>query len=1113
MLRSLLGSLLESRHQGQSRIQPGKPPVRKRRPSIRPRLERLEDRLAPSAGLFVQTNLVSDVAGMAATTDPNLINPWALTSSSTSLFWVANQGSGTSTLYNGQGQPQPPGNNPPFTPLIVTIPTNPADNPTPAHGSPTGDVFNTASSAAGSTAFDLIPGNTRTSAIFLFATTDGTISGWNPGVNRTNAVIGATHPGAEYTGLAIANDSKAGTLLYAADFSNNAIDVYDTNFKLVTTLPGDFTDPNLPSGYRVFNVQAIDNKLYVEYATFNPATGGVQPGTGHGVVDVYNTDGTLDTNVNGTGRLITGGVLNDPWGVTRAPSSFGAFSNDLLVGNFGRGNINAFDPMTGNFLGELKTRSGQPFDVQHLWSLQFGNGASAGPSNTLFFTAGLTSNFGSGTGTPHGLFGSLQAVPALPEGSPIVTNLGNFPQQTISTVPTNGDVNPYGVAFVPQNFQGGGVLKPGDLLVSNFNDSSNVPGTGTTIARITPSGGQSVFFQGTGLGLTTALGVLKSGFVIVGNVPTDANGVVQQGSLLILDTSGKVVTTLSDSARLDGPWDLALNDQGDFAQVFVSNVLSGTVTRIDLDIPKGGTPMVESETQIASGYAHQPNPLALVVGPTGLAFDPRTDTLYVASTADNAIFAIPRAGVTLSDHGTGRMIFNDPAHLNGPLGLTLAPNGHLIVANGDAVNPDPNHINELVEITPLGKFVGEFRLDPSTPGAAFGIAVQQVGDQVRFAAVDDNTNTLDVWTFQTVEHPAKPSISTTAGQPVVLGTNTPLSDSANLTGGSNPTGTITFYLFTPGDPGTNLATAVFTDTLTVNGDSTYSTGTGMTTGSAVPTMLGNYEWVAVYSGDMSNSPVSSKFGDEPQKDEEARIVLTPPSETDPFPDATGGTFTAQVDVSSDGINWTHIGAGVPVTFSLVNNSIGATIVSPTGLTNSSGEVTMTVADTSMAGTVAIHASTSFMLTGVSGTFTAATGTAPSSNDALKSFIPNVVTPGITTTAGPSVALGSGNPLSDTADLENGNNPTGTITFELFDPTGTIVFIKQVAVSGNGMYSSTDAGTTITGSAVPTMVGTYVWVASYSGDTNNASVSSGTGDEPVTVTSSPPLTGGDKAEIG
>src|SRR5262249_54046890 len=209
--------------------------------------------------------------------------------------------------------------------------------------------------------------------------------------------------------------------------------------------------------------------------------------------------------------------------------------------------------------------------------------------------------------------------------------------------------------------------QPGDLLVSNFNNSANVQGRGSTIVRITPEGGRTVFFNGIPgqtLGLTTALGVLKSGFVLVGNVPTDANGVPQQGSLIILDSNGKVVTQLTDSALLDGPWGLALNDMGSTAQVFVANVLSGTVTRIDLTIPTGGTPQVVRETQIASGYAPRRASKGVARGPTGLASAPERDVLYAASTLDNKIFAIRNAAPPRHDHGTGRVVFDDPTHLH-----------------------------------------------------------------------------------------------------------------------------------------------------------------------------------------------------------------------------------------------------------------------------------------------------------------------------------------------------------------------------------------------------------------------------------------------------------------
>jgi len=322
-------------------------------------------------------------------------------------------------------------------------------------------------------------------------------------------------------------------------------------------------------------------------------------------------------------------------------------------------------------------------------------------------------------------------------------------------VPANGDQNPYGVAFVPQGIRNGGMLQAGDLLVSNFNNAGangGTQGTGSTIQLITPNGQHETFFDGSTalpgqpLGLTTALGVLKNGFVLVGNVPTNANGVAQQGSLLILDGNGNVVANLTNSKLLDGPWDLAVNDMGDFAQVFVSNVLNGTVTRIDLLMLDGGQPQVLDMVQIASGFAHRTDPNALVVGPTGLAFDAKTDTLFVASTADNAIFAIPNAAIASRSHGTGEAIVQNDPHLHGPLGLVLAPNGDLIVSNGDAVNPGGT-ANDLVEFNRFGDFVGNFQLDAGNPGAAFGLAISTDNGQVRFAAVDDDTNTVDVFTF------------------------------------------------------------------------------------------------------------------------------------------------------------------------------------------------------------------------------------------------------------------------------------------------------------------------------------------------------------------------------
>jgi hypothetical protein len=326
-----------------------------------------------------------------------------------------------------------------------------------------------------------------------------------------------------------------------------------------------------------------------------------------------------------------------------------------------------------------------------------------------------------------------------------------------STIPANGDLNPYGVAFVPPGFPSGGPLAPGDILVSNFNNAATpqnptgVQGTGTTIIKLTPNGlvapaGNAVtFFQGTGLGLTTALGVLKRGFVLVGNVPT-AGGVIQTGSLLVIDHTGKQIASLTN--QLNDPWDLTLVDDFDHATVFVSNVngapenKNGSVTRLNLLVSPAAVSVIGT-TVIATGFTVEPNAAALVLGPTGLAYDPTTDTLFVASTADNAIFAVPHAGSRTGSAGTGNVIFQDD-HLRGPLALVFAPNGDLITSNGDAVNPDPTQPSEIVEFTKSGKFIGQFNVD-AAQGGAFGVNITTLRrDTSRLAAVDDNANDMIV---------------------------------------------------------------------------------------------------------------------------------------------------------------------------------------------------------------------------------------------------------------------------------------------------------------------------------------------------------------------------------
>jgi hypothetical protein len=356
----------------------------------------------------------------------------------------------------------------------------------------------------------------------------------------------------------------------------------------------------------------------------------------------------------------------------------------------------------------------------------------------------------SANGTSALTFGGVFG-PVLPRLTPTPPTPGT----SGSTIPNNGDVNPYGVAFVPPAFPPGGILKPGDVIVANFNNSGNAQGTGTTIVRVNPNASPSLFFTSTPVGLSTALGVLQRGFVLVGNLPsTDGSGSctpgpegeeegVGTGVLQVIDRHGMLVQTLSDPKLLNSPWDLTVVDEGAFAQVFVSNELTGTVTRLDLLVEDDGVKVLKM-TQIASGYLHRCDMNAFVVGPTGVAFDQFHNTLYVASAGDNAIFAIANAGTTSKDAGMGTVVVNDATHLHGPLGLVQAPNGNLISAQGDAVNPDVNQPSEIVEFTRGGKFVAQFSIDP-VAGSAFGLALTPSRGELRFAAVDDGLNVLDTW--------------------------------------------------------------------------------------------------------------------------------------------------------------------------------------------------------------------------------------------------------------------------------------------------------------------------------------------------------------------------------
>jgi hypothetical protein len=332
-----------------------------------------------------------------------------------------------------------------------------------------------------------------------------------------------------------------------------------------------------------------------------------------------------------------------------------------------------------------------------------------------------------------------------------------------TTVPANGDVNPYGVAVVPRDV---GALKAGNILVSNFNNNGNLQGQGSTIVQISPSGAISTFatLDGAalpgacpgGVGLTTALTVLKRGWVIVGSLPTTGPSATISGSgcLIVLDANGTPVETLATDA-INGPWDSAADDDEDHAVLFVSNVLNGdvadaggavvnagTILRIELDVPeqnelfRGGSefPALTAQTVIGSGFSERTDPAALIVGPTGLGIDSRTGILYVADTVNNRIAAIPRA-FDRSDSAKAGLDVTANINLNQPLGLAIAPNGDILTVNAADGN--------IVETTPQGAQIATFTLVPSGAGALFGLAVAPQGAGIYF--VNDNANTLQLF--------------------------------------------------------------------------------------------------------------------------------------------------------------------------------------------------------------------------------------------------------------------------------------------------------------------------------------------------------------------------------
>jgi uncharacterized protein (TIGR03118 family) len=343
-----------------------------------------------AARSYVQTNLVSNIPGLAAHTDPNLRNPWGTSVGPGSPIWVSDNAAGVTTLYDGAGNARP---------LVVTIPAPPSAGAA-AVGTPTGQAFNTFDPA--SSDFVISKAGASGPGFFLFATEDGTIAGWNPNVDATRAVIavdrstatdGAGDVGAAYKGLALVN-TAAGRFLYASNFRFGTVDVFDSHFELVDS----FTDPTVPAGFAPFGIHNIGGKLFVTFAKQDAEKHDDVSRPGNGFVDVFSPNGDL------LQRFVGRGKLDSPWAVTLAPSTFGAFGGDILVGNFGDGRINAYDPSTGEHVGQLGSPVGGPIAIPGLWGLRFAPATPGAGPNTLFFTAGINHE-------ADGLFGEITPNP------------------------------------------------------------------------------------------------------------------------------------------------------------------------------------------------------------------------------------------------------------------------------------------------------------------------------------------------------------------------------------------------------------------------------------------------------------------------------------------------------------------------------------------------------------------------------------------------------------------------------------------------------------------------------------------------------------------------------
>jgi uncharacterized protein (TIGR03118 family) len=476
--------------------------------------------LAQQTG-YSQTNLVSNTAGVATTTDPQLVNPWGISILSGQDFWISDNDSGVSTLYDASGDKSA---------LVVTIPgatKNPNGNCTP--GCPTGTVSNSNGSYFGG-------------GSFIFDTEDGIIANWTGG---TSAVVGFDNSasGAVYKGLAILNS----TFLLAANFNSGKVDVYDRNFT-VTSLSGSFTDPHLAAGFAPHGIHVIGNQIYVAYAMQDGAKHDAQPGAGLGQVDIFDSNGNFVSTF-----VAAGGALNAPWGVVETPATFGAFPNAVLVGNFGDGTINAFDT-TGKFLGQLTDSSSHVLVNPGLWDMAFGEGGPAGDPNTLYLTAGGGNqpNFPAG-GSTTSVFASL--VPAAAVSSP---NFSLNPSAQSVTVAPGGSANLMISASAVGGFNGQITLSctaPSGLACA-FNPMTISPGSSTSSSTLTVSATSMPPPQGysvVGMALLPGLGLFGTVLTMRKRKPLTRKSILSISALGLLLLMSMVAVGCGSSSKTSTP--------------------------------------------------------------------------------------------------------------------------------------------------------------------------------------------------------------------------------------------------------------------------------------------------------------------------------------------------------------------------------------------------------------------------------------------------------------------------------------------------------------------------------------------------------------------------------